>query len=136
MDAQSLVFQNTEFSVVDRNGQPWLRYLQIGDALGYSSPRLLNKVYQKHADEFTEAMTTVVKLTTSGGMQDVRIFSLRGAHLLAMLSRTPVAKEFRRWVLDILDRETAVPPAPGRICDRGFDQATACPPACRGTIPR
>jgi prophage antirepressor-like protein len=36
-------------------------------------------------------------------MQKTRIFSLRGAHLLAMFARTKVAKEFRRWVLDILD---------------------------------
>lgn len=33
----------------------------------------------------------------------VRIFSLRGCHLLAMFARTPVAKAFRRWVLDVLD---------------------------------
>ena len=33
-----------------------------------------------------------------------RIFSLRGCHLLAMFSRTPVAKAFRKWVLDVLDR--------------------------------
>lgn len=35
----------------------------------------------------------------------LRIFSLRGCHLIAMFARTPVAKEFRKWVLDILDRE-------------------------------
>jgi hypothetical protein len=34
-----------------------------------------------------------------------RIFSLRGCHLIAMLSRTAIAKQFRKWVLDILDRE-------------------------------
>ena len=37
----------------------------------------------------------------------MRVFSLRGAHLLAMFARTPKAKEFRRWVLDILDCEVA-----------------------------
>lgn len=36
-----------------------------------------------------------------------RIFSLRGCHLLAMFARTPVAKAFRRWVLDVLDRLAA-----------------------------
>ncbi|OOC12774.1 hypothetical protein BM451_14785 [Dickeya dadantii] len=35
----------------------------------------------------------------------IRIFSLRGAHPLAMFARTPVAKESRRWVLDILGQE-------------------------------
>lgn len=52
-------------------------------------------------------MTAVVKLPTAGGEQDVRIFSLRGAHLLGMFARTERAVEFRRWVLDILDREIA-----------------------------
>ena len=33
-----------------------------------------------------------------------RIFSLRGCHLVAMFARTPVAKAFRRWVLDVLDK--------------------------------
>ncbi|MGC6299300.1 hypothetical protein ACMXZB_12455, partial [Pasteurella multocida] len=37
------------------------------------------------------------------------IFSLRGCHLIAMFARTPIAKEFRKWVLDILDRETNQP---------------------------
>lgn len=39
-----------------------------------------------------------------------RIFSLRGAHLIAMFSRTALAKEFRRWVLDVLDKEIAAQP--------------------------
>ncbi|MDQ9668887.1 hypothetical protein RF033_15005, partial [Serratia marcescens] len=34
-----------------------------------------------------------------------RIFSLRGAHLIGMFARTKLAKEFRKWVLDILDQE-------------------------------
>lgn len=34
----------------------------------------------------------------------LRIFSLRGCHLLAMFARTPVAKAFRRWVLDVIER--------------------------------
>jgi hypothetical protein len=35
---------------------------------------------------------------------DTRIFSTRGCHLIAMFARTPLAKEFRRWVLDVLDQ--------------------------------
>lgn len=31
----------------------------------------------------------------------VRIFSLRGCHLLAMLARTAIAKQFRVWVLKV-----------------------------------
>ena len=101
----ALTFQNTQFDIVDRNCQPWLRLHQIGAALGYSRPDAVNKIYQSNADEFTDSMTALVELDTDGGKQQVRIFSLRGCHLLAMLSRTKIAKEFRKWVLDILDNQ-------------------------------
>lgn len=49
-------------------------------------------------------MTAVVTLPTEGGPQETRIFSLRGCHPLAMFARTPVAKAFRRWVLDVIEQ--------------------------------
>lgn len=53
-------------------------------------------------------MTEVINLNTSGNLQkSVRVFSLRGCHLIAMFAKTPIAKAFRRWVLDILDAEAA-----------------------------
>lgn len=106
----ALAFQNTHFSVVDRNGQPWLRSGEIAKALGYSDASAINRIYARNSDEFTDAMTGSVKLTDpNGDLQETRIFSLRGAHLIAMFARTPVAKEFRSWVLDVLDREATVP---------------------------
>lgn len=100
----ALTFHDTQFEIIDRNNQPWLRLLQIGGALGYSKADLIGRIYQKHADEFTDSMTALVKLPTSGGEQEVRIFSLRGAWLLGMHSRTQRAKEFRAWVLDVLEQ--------------------------------
>ena len=50
-------------------------------------------------------MTAMVKMQTRGGEQEVRVFSLRGAHLLGMFARTERAKRFRRQVLDVLDHE-------------------------------
>ena len=44
-------------------------------------------------------------MPTAGGLQKVRIFSLRGAHLIAMFARTKIAKTFRKWMLDVLDEE-------------------------------
>lgn len=108
----ALVFQSTRFDVIDRNKQPWLRGRQIAAALGYERPRDLIDLYNRNAVEFTDSMTALVKLPTAGGLQESRIFSLRGAHLLGMFARTGNAATFRRWVLDILDREAAVPPAP------------------------
>lgn len=106
---QALAFHNTQFDIVDRSGQPWLRANQIGLALDYSDGKAIQRIYARHKDEFTDAMTGVVKLTTPSGEQETRVFSLRGAHLLAMFARTAVAKEFRHWVLDVLEGEAEAP---------------------------
>ncbi|MBS4688608.1 hypothetical protein J4G63_15340 [Aeromonas sobria] len=109
---KSISFHDTQFTVIPHHGQPWLTAAQIGAALGYADDKAIQRIYTRHSDEFTESMTGVVKLTTPSGKQDARVFSLRGAHLIAMFSRTALAKEFRRWVLDVLDRETAAHPRP------------------------
>lgn len=97
----------------------WLTSNQIGYALQYADDKAVHRIYARHSDEFTDRMTGVVKLTTPGGDQQIRVFSLRGAHMIAMFARTPVAKEFRRWVLDILDREVSINiPASKMLSDR------------------
>ncbi|HDV8378438.1 TPA: hypothetical protein RKT71_002327 [Citrobacter freundii] len=112
-----LTFQNINFAYMEVAGQIWLTAAQVGEALGYSDDKAIHRLYRKHADEFTANMTGVVKVTTPGGVQDSRVFSLRGAHLMGMFSRTPVAKEFRRWVLDVLDREVAQSPIAKQFTD-------------------
>lgn len=86
----------------------WLSSSDLAKALEYSNNRAVTMIYNKYSDEFTSGMTQVLEVSTSGNYRKkVRVFSLRGAHLIAMFARTDVAKEFRRWVLDILDREVA-----------------------------
>lgn len=102
--SQVLCFNDVLFGVIPQNSQVWVRGSQIATALQYSSVQRIVELYTRHADEFTDAMTAVVTLPTEGGPQETRIFSLRGCHLLAMFARTPVAKAFRRWVLDVLDK--------------------------------
>ncbi|MCP1290897.1 BRO family protein [Chromobacterium sp. S0633] len=107
--SQSLTFQDTPFDVVCRSGQPWLRSGDIARALGYAREDSVARIYERNKDEFTENMTLTVNLTVKGfgngeSEKEVRIFSLRGTHLIAMFARTPVAKAFRRWVLDVLDQ--------------------------------
>ncbi|AYN29961.1 hypothetical protein D8682_25085 [Buttiauxella sp. 3AFRM03] len=105
-----LAFHNTQFNVVSRNNSIYLTAVEIAQALGYKSDDAVTKIYNRNIDEFSGGMSETVKLTASGNYQKtVRIFSLRGAHLIAMFARTAVAKEFRRWVLDILDREVGQP---------------------------
>ncbi|EPF4243679.1 BRO-N domain-containing protein [Proteus mirabilis] len=104
-----LTFQNITFEPIYQDGQLWFTSTELAKALGYSRTDNVNRVYARNSDEFTDSMTTTVKMTLvrKTGEVDVmvRVFSLRGAHLIAMFASTPVAKEFRKWVLDILDRE-------------------------------
>lgn len=86
----------------------WLTANQIGCALEYADEKAVQRIYSRHSDEFTDQMSRVVKVTTPYGEQMTRVFSLRGAHLVAMFARTAIAKEFRRWVLNILDSEIAI----------------------------
>lgn len=102
----TLTFQNTTLSVINQHNQTYITASDLGNALEYSHPiQNVTKIYERNADEFTAEMTALIEMPTAGGLQKVRIFSLRGAHLIAMFARTKVAKDFRKWVLDILDRE-------------------------------
>lgn len=102
----TLTFQNITLSVINQNNQTFLTANDLGLALGYADAiRAVKQIYDRNADEFTAEMTALIEMPTAGGIQKVRIFSLRGAHLIAMFARTKVAKDFRKWVLDILDRE-------------------------------
>ena len=102
----TLTFQNTTLSVINQNNKTFFTATDLGNALEYIQPSIaVMKIYDRNADEFTPEMTALVEMKTAGGIQNVRIFSLRGAHLIAMFARTKIAKEFRKWVLDILDKE-------------------------------
>ncbi|WP_409026171.1 P22AR C-terminal domain-containing protein [Gallibacterium anatis] len=102
----TLTFQNTTLSVINQHNQIWFTGLEIGKALGYKDPSSnIAKLFDRNRDEFTPNMTALIDMKTVSGVQKVRIFSLRGCHLIGMLSHTKVAKEFRKWVLDILDQE-------------------------------
>lgn len=110
--SQSLCFNDFTFSPITRDNQPWFKSSEIARALGYKREDKVTQIYQRNADEFTEGMTQLVEISTEPqnevlgnfGTGRARIFSLRGCHLLAMFARTPVAKAFRRWVLDVIEQ--------------------------------
>lgn len=112
-----VTFQGAALDIIDLNGQRWLRGYQIGTALNLAQPsQAVQKIHKRHKSEFTPDMTSVVELPTAGGRQMVRIFSPRGAALIAMLAKTERAAAFRAWVLDTLETQdlpaTLPPPAP------------------------
>lgn len=105
-NTNQLVFNNTTLSIINLNNQIWFTSSELARALNYSDQSSVNRIYSRYQYEFTNKMTSSVKLTDQNQqMREVRIFSLRGAHLIAMFSRTEIARDFRKWVLDILDKE-------------------------------
>lgn len=104
-----LNFHGVSLSPVDNVPGIWLTSTDVAKALGYKNTKSITNLFNQNSDEFSDGMTQVIESVTSGNYRKkVRVFSLRGAHLIAMFARTEVAKEFRRWVLDILDREVAI----------------------------
>lgn len=111
---QTLTFQNITLTPAKVDNQIWLSSSDLAKFLGYKQSNAVTKLYNENADEFSNNMTTVIESMTNGINNSqrkikIRIFSLRGCHLIAMFARTKVAKEFRQWVLDILDKEVGQP---------------------------
>lgn len=98
-------FQDKELHTHDFNGLPGLSSVELANGLGYADDGAVTRIYNRHADEFTEDMVQVVNLTTRGLDRKIRVFSPRGCHLVAMFAHTPFAKAFRKWVLDVLDKK-------------------------------
>lgn len=115
-------FHSAILTPVQDRDDVWFTSSDLAKALGYASTKSISNLYSGNSEEFTEAMTMVIGVMTNGinnnlREKKVRIFSLRGAHLIAMFARTDVAKEFRRWVLDILDREVVHSPIAKQFSD-------------------
>lgn len=108
----SVEFHGTSISIIERDGQRWLTAEQAGRALGYedgNTRKGVLKIYERHIDEFTDAETCVVKLTTgSRGEQSTRIFSATGCIKLGFFANTRQSKKFRHWASEVLaSRQTA-----------------------------
>ncbi|MCW7550565.1 BRO family protein [Photorhabdus sp. APURE] len=107
----SLTFQNHTVTPFDnKDGKIWFTSKQMAELLEYKSEKSVTNLYNANKDEFTDDMTTVTESMTIGinnslRKKKVRIFSVRGSHLIGMLADTDVAKSLRRWLLDLADKE-------------------------------
>ena len=100
----ALIFNEFIFTHVTHQNSLWIRSSELAKALGYSDDRKVGVLYARHKDEFSNNMSVVLNLSTTDIPAMTRIFSLRGCHLVAMLARTPIAKAFRKWVLDVIEQ--------------------------------
>lgn len=101
----SLSFNDISFHPVKQNDdQIWITSSELAQMLGYKRFDKVTQIFNRRSDEFTCNMTRVIENPQIPNL-GMRIFSLRGAHLVGVFARTSVAKEFRKWVLDVLEKE-------------------------------
>ena len=103
-------FHGYPIEIVDHNGQQWVTAEQIGIALGYpqhNARKRINRLFTRNEDEFESCDVGGVKLTTPGGVQEVRVFSASGCVLISMFSGAERAKQFRAWAKKTLTEEQA-----------------------------
>ncbi|VDZ84302.1 P22AR C-terminal domain-containing protein [Kluyvera intermedia] len=115
-------FQGFAFNPITESGSIWFTSTELAKALGYKKTDAISQIYARNADEFSDSMSLTLNMKVNGinnslRNKSVRVYSLRGAHLVAMFASTPKAKEFRRWVLDILDREVEHSPIAKQFSD-------------------
>lgn len=88
------IFNNEQFGeirAVNINGEPWFSGKDVAKALGYSNPQ---KAIRDHVDDDDR---TVNESFTVNGTQAVLI-NESGLYSLALSSKLPNAKKFKRWI--------------------------------------
>lgn len=113
-EVMAMLFNGHTLQSIIKDGQIWMTASDLAKALSYKNSKSVTNLFNANSSEFTSGMTMVTESVTNGingskRKMAIRIFSLRGCHLIAMFARTKVAKDFRKWVLDILDREVSTP---------------------------
>lgn len=73
------------------------------------SEKTANQTTPKTGVVSEPAMTRIVYLKTKTNVSyKLRLFNKRGAYLIAMLSKTKNAADFRKWVLDVLEGKETI----------------------------
>jgi len=95
-------FEGIDLELINHENEIWLTAETVGIGLEYSEPRKsVMNLYSSHRDEIEE-FASVIDLMTEAGMRKTTIFSEYGVYLLIIFSNQPKAKEFRRWVIEVI----------------------------------
>lgn len=86
-------FESAAVRVVQIDGEPWFVGKDVAEALGYADPTTAIRTHCKGVQKQHP-------LSTSGGMQQLRILSEPDVLRLIVGSRLPSAQRFERWVFE------------------------------------
>ena len=99
--------------VIHEQGRYWMTAKEIGKALGYNDPaNSMNRLCSRHKDEI-EPYKGYIQLTDHLGIpHETSIFNTDGMWLIALLAKTPKARKFRKFIVNMLkalEREEFIP---------------------------
>lgn len=89
------IFKNPTFGqirVVEVDGEPWFVGKDVAESLGHENPA---RAIRKFVDDEDKGET---ELVTPGGKQNAIIINESGLYSLALSSKLPSAKQFKRWI--------------------------------------
>lgn len=85
------------------DGSIFMTSEQLGQALGYSSPRVsISNLVNRNEYLKNKEFSGVINLMTPSGTQETRVFTEDGIYEVTFLASTEKAREFRNWVRGIL----------------------------------
>jgi len=89
--------------IIQEDGRYWMTAKEIGKALGYNDPaNSMNRLYGRHKDDL-EPYRGKVNLTDHLGIShETSIFNTDGMWMFAMFAKTPKAKKFRKFIVNML----------------------------------
>ena len=103
-------FNGKEIDFISKEEDIWITAETLGVGLEYNNPRKdIMQLYYRHKDE-VEEYSSILILSTEAGKRETTVFGEMGIYLLIMFSNQPKAKEFRKWVVNVIKeiRKTGV----------------------------
>jgi len=96
-------FNGHNIPIIMHHGEPHMSGEAIGMALEYSNPRnAIKDIYRRNHEELNEYSVGRKLRSTDGKMYETRIYSEEGVMIITMRSNQPVARDLRRWFVQII----------------------------------
>ena len=99
----TLTFQDISFTVSEGCKGPWLTSADLARALGYARADTVERLYRQSEDGFTADQSQVM-FSADSQCGTIRIFSLSGCYLMALIAHTKRARAFRKWLVDLVEQ--------------------------------
>ena len=100
-----VIFEDLPIRKIEKDGQYWISILDVAKALEYKNPSQdTNGILKNNSERFRGYVETL-PLKTSGGVQNLKFFNLKGVIAFCMLSEKPKAIPFQRWADSVLEKE-------------------------------